>query len=533
MTTDVHTIHIDMDTLEYTREGLRSKGPFEVSVGKHNKVVLVRPTRYRPVRSSATGFPTNSAFPLPGTLAVGWSVLPLPAPFAHSPTRSTSAREHTFQVFGHASATGEDAHNKMLADRRAKVGAALLRSSLAPVLEVASEEEWGLQHTQAMLRTLGLDPGPCDGEEGRLTSAALVDFVDRYNQEIFHRMSPNAPVVQGLQPEGHWSEDVARAVIDAFVAAHGAAIPEANLVRSSGCSEFNVLDPERAAPNRRLSVIASATAPPHPESAPCTEGDTGPCALVDDNQQRCMWYREHVADPDPPDAEIFAARWLWLGEDKYLLSALTTADEDVDFTFEVFHEAASERSSLHVVERVRPILGTLNAVWVSGIGRSDVDGQPATENLPVFEVSAAKSPARGSAKWPQRVTARILFGASESATFNDSAVFKLTASDGSYASSIPLSAARRVSPQKVALEFASVPDSALVNLSFGVSGEATYELFRDVQLVDMLDNCSLGNECKEIPPLAPPTLPPEGLPDHLDGITEDADTDETLVQRPW
>lgn len=532
MTTE-KTIHIDLDTLEYTREGLRSKEPFPVTVGQNNKVVLVRPTRYRPVRSAATGFPTNSAFPLPGTLAVGWSVLPLPAPFAHSPTRSTAARQNSFQVFGHASATGEDAYNKSLADRRAKVGAALLQSSLDPVLEVASEEQWGLQHAQAMLRTLGLDPGPCDGEEGRHTSAALTHFVDRYNRQIFHRTSPTPPAIQGLEPDGQWSDEVGRAIIDAFVAAHGAAVPEANLVRSSGCSEFNLVDSDRAAPNRRLSVIASPTAPPYPESAPCTDGDIAPCALVDDNQQRCMWYREHVADPKPPEVEVFAARWLWLGEDKYLLSALTTAGDDVDFTFEVFDRAGDDKSTLHTVERVRPILGTLNAVWVSGVDSKDVHGQPGTEDLPIFEVSAAESPARCSAKWPERVTARVLFGASDSASLSDSAVFKLTASDGSYESSLPLSAAQRVSPQKVALEFESVPDDALVCLSFGASGEASFELFRDVQLIDMLGNCSLGNECKEIPPLAPPTLPPDGLPEHLDGIPDEGDAEDSRVQRPW
>lgn len=532
MTTSHKTIHIDLDTLEYTREGLRTKEPLPVTVGQNNKVVLVRPQRYRPIRSAATGFPTNSAFPLPGTLAVGWSLLPLPAPFAHSATRSTAARLHSFQVFGHASASGEDAYNKSLAERRAKVGAALLQSDPTPVLEVASEEGWGLLHAQAMLRTLGLNPGPCDGEEGRLTSAALVEFVGRYNREVFHRSTPGPLIVRGLQPDGRWSEEVGRAVLDAFIAAHGAAVPEANFVRSAGCSEFNLADSGRVAPNRRLSVIASEGPPPYPESAPCTDGDVGPCALVDDNLQRCMWYREHVADPAPPEVEVFAPRWLWLGEDNYLLSALTTAHEDVDFTFEVLDAAGGERKTLHTVGGIRPVLGTVNAVWASGMDTRDADGQPAMDELPVFEVSATGSSACCSAKWPQRVTARVLFGASSSAGLGDDGLFKLTASDGSYESSLPLSAAVRVSPQKVALEFESVPDSALVTLSFGASEQAGYELFRDVQLITMLDNCALGNECKEIPPLAPPTLPPGGLPEHLDGIRED-DGEESLVQTPW
>jgi len=96
-----------------------------------------------------------------------------------------------------------------------------------------------------------------------------------------------------------------------------------------------------------------------------------------------------------------------------------------------------------------------------------------------------------------------------------------------------LASAQRVSPQKVALVFDDVPEGLLVNLAFGRQGSATYDLFRNVQLEAMLENCSVGNECTELPPLRPPALPADGLPEHLDCVPAVEDEDETLLHPPW
>ncbi len=526
-------IDVHIDTLEYTRQGLKTRDPIDLTVGRHNKVRLLRPKRLSPLRTANSGFPHDSAFPLPGTLCIAWSTRPGRSCFAHSDTRGSATVDFAFQVFGHTSASGDDEGNKTLSERRARAGLALLRSDGDLLAAVAQEDGWGLQHAQAMLRTLTVNPGPCDGDLGTLTEAAMLEFVSRYHRNVFHRTAPGPPKYPDLPDDAGWGDAMMLAIIDAFAAAHGAGVEGSSIVRHAGCSEFNPLASDSPGHNRRLSVVASSSVPPYPDSAPCTDGDTASCALVDEHTQRCLWYREHVADPPPPDVELFDARWLWIEGDRYVLSALTTASDEQTFEFEVFDASGGGRASTAVLPDVRPILGTVSVVWRSKLSPADEHGRPPFEGKPTFEVRASGTQVALEAPWRARTTARVLVGASASRPHQGSEVFKLYASDGSYASFVALSAAEPISPQKVAVVFEGVPEGILVNLAFGVNGAANYDLFRDVLVDAMLDNCSIGNECKEVPALSPPKIPADGLPDHFDRLPEVEDEDETAVRPPW
>lgn len=72
-----------------------------------------------------------------------------------------------------------------------------------------------------MFRSVSCDPGPVDGEVGKLTLAALSTFADRYNRGVFHPRTETPASLLSTDPP--WGPDAIEAVRVAFVLAHGLA----------------------------------------------------------------------------------------------------------------------------------------------------------------------------------------------------------------------------------------------------------------------------------------------------------------------
>jgi hypothetical protein len=83
-------------------------------------------------------------------------------------------------IFGHADPSGEDEYNKRLSGRRAEaVYGALIRDTAfwERLFETShGKDDWGMRSVQIMLGALGFDPGPKDGIQGELTTAAIRSF---------------------------------------------------------------------------------------------------------------------------------------------------------------------------------------------------------------------------------------------------------------------------------------------------------------------------------------------------------------------
>src|SRR5690606_29938408 len=69
-------------------------------------------------------------------------------------------------VFGNAAAVGRETDNKALSERRARAVHAFLAGEPKAWEAFHGEERWGLASTQELLKPLGHDPGPIDGEDG-------------------------------------------------------------------------------------------------------------------------------------------------------------------------------------------------------------------------------------------------------------------------------------------------------------------------------------------------------------------------------
>lgn len=64
------TTRVHVDTLKYTRQGLRTRAGIPLHVSHHNKIVIVRPERVVPFAAGYAGFPEASAFPGPPVLSL-------------------------------------------------------------------------------------------------------------------------------------------------------------------------------------------------------------------------------------------------------------------------------------------------------------------------------------------------------------------------------------------------------------------------------------------------------------------------------
>lgn len=523
---------VHMDTLEYTRQGLRTREPLALEVGQHHRVVIVRPDRRSPSAPGARGFPHDSSFPLLATLRTVWAFAKPGSAFTHH--RGQAAKGTAYQVFGHTSASGDEAHNKALSERRAAVGLALLRSDAHALRAVGDEEGWGAREYQSMLRTLACDPGPTDGLVGRHTEAALQLFRERYQAGVYHRRLGRRPAAE-LEEASAFDEPVLEALFDAFVHAHGAAIAQEELHPShpaEGCSEFNRLATTNRADGRRLTIIAHPAVPEHHENAPCIHGDAAVCAVVDDEPMRCMFYREHVSERARPGVQFADPRWLWLGEDRYLLSALTDLDGDADVVFEVYDApdriasgsmAASESLPPPRAESLQGAIwsGVAQVVWRSGQEPTADDGCPAFEGFPTFRVRDPVSGANTLAPWPETRTLRILVGALVQPTVE--IAYVLRATDGSYERELLLSDAVPDSGSHFAVQFEDVPLDVRVSLFVGPPGAGGLCVFEGVVADSLPGNCSAGTSCREVKAPVPP--PDPATPTEID---EDED-----IAVPW
>lgn len=332
-------IRVHMDELLYTAEGLRTPpgSPISLTVGSHNVVRLTRPKRVRFLEPGINGFAFNSSFPTPGILQL------FLVPELRGQLEAALVDGAQFvRVFGHADATGDEAANKIVSERRAQAVLALLSADVEAFSELAREEGWGLAEAQVMLRALRCDPGPADGEMGRLTGRALEVFQNQFNAGMFHRHlgedsppeSPEIPVTAQLD-EGTFD-----ALLDAFVSVISPRIESSRLHPThpvAGCSEFNPFGSD-ARKNRRVSLALYPTLPPYHDKAPCKTADHTVCPVQQEYDPSCFWYREHFIERAEASVEQrhFDLRWLFLDETRVMLSALTTAEDGSSVEFRVY-----------------------------------------------------------------------------------------------------------------------------------------------------------------------------------------------------
>lgn len=307
-------------------------------MGRHYRLVVDPPT---PTASVTAGqFGANSSFPTPGILVplLGISFADFFADLGLPRT------DPIYQVFGHAEPDGDQAANKALSDRRAKVFAALLVGDVDAVQAIADEEKWGLREQQVILRVLRCDPGAIDGEPGAVTSRAIEIFQAEYRDGVFHRHreGKDAPRNPGLAVNGAMDDATAHALIEAFVVATSPRIAAGRMHPThpvAGCSEFNRLEVKGSRRDRRLAIVMHDELPDDHDPQPCKEGDHGACPVDGrDPVKRCSWYRSHVVDPEPTAVahRHLDLRWLSLPNGKLLLSAVTTVPDDEEVTFQVF-----------------------------------------------------------------------------------------------------------------------------------------------------------------------------------------------------
>lgn len=338
-------IRLHIDTLEYTGSGLRTRSPIGLQVGQHNRVVLVRPQRSPALAATYGGFPSKLSFPTPAVASALVHEHSEPGSvvsrLAHRATGSTK-----LQVFGHSDASGSEAENKDLTDRRAACVLALLKNDARTVVSIAASEQWGLELQQVMLRALDCDPGPIDGRPGVLTTAAIEAFQTSYAAGSYHR-GDEAPLQPALVINGKLDTETQEAIVDAYVSEFSPRLPESSFLSgapSNGCAFHNPAMRPDDSRNRRVSLVLHPGELEHPDAAPCTTGEAERCAVVGNpSGHTCMWYREHVVECQVDSAlhHHFRPSWLLLTNGRYMLSVLTTVPDGDTVEFEVF--AATQR----------------------------------------------------------------------------------------------------------------------------------------------------------------------------------------------
>lgn len=298
---------------------------------------LKRPSRSLPVRSQAAGglglvlpgalFAFDSAFPTPSIL---WHLVAIDEALAARP-------DARLAVFGHADPTGSADHNKRLSDRRAQAVLALLTGDLAALDRVAEAEGWGPLQDQAMLRALGCDPGPIDGQAGPLTRDAVRGFQREYSAGGHHEAGARPRAHPDLAVDGELGPRTRAALRDAYLALSPVVIPAERIggPRAAGCSEFNLAGTGDPADDRRV-VVALLPAEAAAAPAPCREGDASACALDAGPPRRCGYYRRQVLEEVRVEAPRF---WdfLWLREadGRAHLTALTSLPDGAPVRFTV------------------------------------------------------------------------------------------------------------------------------------------------------------------------------------------------------
>lgn len=412
------TIRVHVDTLEYTREGLRTRQGVPLHVGHHNTVVLIRPQRRRPVPAGYAGFPEASAFPGPPVLALMQSVIDAADPSA------------VYQVFGHTDLARSEADDKSLTDLRAKAARSILVGDIDEALAVHDSSPWDDRCIQVMLRALRCDPGRIDGVLADASHQAIRQFQERYGDGVFHARSclPQPRRIDSLRTDGVLDDDTRQALVEAYVVSFSPGVGPGNLhsiAPVAGCGAFNRVVAESSPLNRRVTLLGYPSQPEYPESAPCALGDARPCAVVYDRPIQCSWYMEHVLDVSPSQSQHrhFSLAWLPLADGRFLLSALTTVPDGEALTFEVF--AAPQPivgdvrgplgEVLSEVLTATPERGVAQVAWTppAGFAPNGEGRLPGTDEgrgpVPVFRVSHPGSPsgqiARQCAPFPRRAAA--------------------------------------------------------------------------------------------------------------------------------
>ncbi len=329
---------VHIDTLEYTRQGLRTKAPLQLKLGQHHRIVLVRPERVTALALGSGAFDRDGCFPTPGVL----SPLMLAAAQDLANAGLGLSPSSIFQVYGHAESSGDEGHNKALSDRRAQVVHACLRGDVQAMRAMAKTQGWGLREHQVMLRVLKCDPGAIDGADGVVTQRATRLFQREYEAGVFHRHLAEVSASRALSVSGELDPDTVDALVEAYVWAVSPQLPVDRMHPThpvAGCSEYNQLDLGDPKYNRRVSLVVHAELPPYHDAAPCTEGDHEVCP-VDKGEpgSRCGWYRQHVLDPARSELKHrhFDLRWLSLPNGNILLSALTTLPEGEEIEFQAY-----------------------------------------------------------------------------------------------------------------------------------------------------------------------------------------------------
>lgn len=369
-TTDLSTreIKVHQDELEYTSKGLRTPldNPLQLTVGSHNVVRIMRAERVRLLEPGINGFAFNSSFPTPGVLQL------LLVPELRAPLEAALVEGDQFvRVFGHTDATGDEAANKVVSERRAHSVLALLTGDVEAFATVAHDEGWGLDEAQVMLRALRCDPGPADGDTGPLTARALEVFQNQFNTGMFHRHldsenPPTIPVTAELD------QPTLDALIDAFVSTLSPHIDPSRLHPThptAGCSEFNRFgtDPRR---NRRVSLALYPSLPPHHDKAPCTDGDHTACPAQEGEQLACYWYTEHFIERNEASLtqRHFDLRWLFVDETRVLLTALTTVEDGSSVEFQVYRSPEiSELEELSIDDLGEPLSEPIVGTVLNGV----------------------------------------------------------------------------------------------------------------------------------------------------------------------
>ncbi len=536
-----NALRIHADRLEYTRKGLRTKQELALELGQHNRVVIVRPRRVVAVGDAHGGFAVGESFPLCAGLSVFWLYGEERSVFAHARGESGAPRG-VFQVYGHADGDGDEHGNKVLSERRAEIGRALVIGDVDAFAGVAKKEGWGDAHEQVMLRVLGCDPGPIDGDKGSLTAAAVELFQSRYVAGDFHRHErAPAPRNAALKVDGKLGTQTRAALLEALVMTSSPHLGEDALHPSHpahGCAQLNLASTSEAWANRRLSLVVHPQVPEHSENAPCTKGDEQACAVVDDAQHRCLWFREHVAERPPQPPRFYDPRWLALEDGKYLLSALTTVPEGEEVELQVYEDAQrAPAGALGHVLTAKPIMGVVHAVWEAPAGWLAPSPQAPADRVPVFEVVHAGSGARALAPWPRTDTVRLLFAALDAEgpfPSDRPESYRLRATSGLYDERRPVTDVVRSSLHHFALEFPNAPTDARFDLHCDFHGEDAFDavLLADVPFAELSSACSEGTRCFEEPPPPEPTAvevdpddPDAYVPIRADDIEPDPDGD--------
>jgi outer membrane protein OmpA-like peptidoglycan-associated protein len=338
------------------------------SVETHSFRAIIEPPVRQPTRSfPGAMFGFDSAFP---TSAITHLVK-----FAQELT--DKHKEARIGLFGHADQRGDEVYNKNLADRRAEIAFALLTEDFPRFREVAHEEDWGADCYQAMLRTLGCNPGAIDGNPGELTASAVEAFRGEYNDDAFHPGDRRARAFGELPPGGALDTATKDAILDAYHADLCGAIEPARFLgpQFSGCGEFNPCSDDDTE-NRRVTLAIWGQDAPSANAFPCRKGDAGACDLVAaaDDRRRCRFYREHV-DEDPPRDDIepfWDFAWLETPTKKAHLSALTTLPdcEDLTFTVQLSHTRPAELGSAGFGQDVAehgPVMGRMSGLVRKGV----------------------------------------------------------------------------------------------------------------------------------------------------------------------